>query len=189
MTERKYSIDEIDRMRRSLEDLMTHWQYYGSGASGTPPKAADVEEHLRTHMQNGTEPEELEAQADRQRQEGYARGKHVAEMYEEMRRNAPPPPPPPRTVEEVIERWYASSVAHYEGASDTLDDLYDGFTGSTLKRYANRHAPDGVNITKRDLEKFLDRKGIKARHAMFAKRYDGIMHVLYGDVRSGNYST
>jgi methionine aminopeptidase len=46
MRQRKYSIDEIDRMRRAIvQSRMTQ----------------NVEEHLRTYMMNGTTVEELEA--------------------------------------------------------------------------------------------------------------------------------
>ena len=48
MAERKYSVSEIDQMRRDVAGVM-RW-------AGTP---AEVEDQLRTHMLNGTAPEEL----------------------------------------------------------------------------------------------------------------------------------
>ena len=45
MADRKYSIDEIDRMRRAVHDICRNNDL--------------VEDRLRTYMLNGTEPEEL----------------------------------------------------------------------------------------------------------------------------------
>lgn len=53
--QRKYSISEIDRMRVAISSGMS-WSH---GAKDTPI----IEDRLRTHMLNGTEPEELEAAA------------------------------------------------------------------------------------------------------------------------------
>ena len=57
MVERKYSVAEIDRMRRALERICTPTN------RGYFPAEVEkrVEERLRTYMQNGTDPEELEA--------------------------------------------------------------------------------------------------------------------------------
>lgn len=56
MSEHKYSVSEIDRMRDMLDFL---WE------SGRPyrqdEKRASVEDRLRTHMTNGTTVAELEA--------------------------------------------------------------------------------------------------------------------------------
>lgn len=49
--ERKYTVKEIDRMRRAV----WRWRRY--------PKA-ETEDELRTYLLNGTDPEELEALAD-----------------------------------------------------------------------------------------------------------------------------
>jgi len=57
--QRKYSVDEIDRMRRAIE-----WSY-GDGVFTMADRQADVENRLRTHMINGTDPEELENEASR----------------------------------------------------------------------------------------------------------------------------
>ncbi|UAB76970.1 hypothetical protein INR77_08925 [Erythrobacter sp. SCSIO 43205] len=94
-----------------------------------------------------------------------------------------------KTKDDVIQAWFERKVAQYDGASVTLSELYDDVTGSTLKSFANQHAPDGVDISEKYLGRWLDRKGIRSRGAMFAKRYDGIRHVSYGDVRYGNYGT
>jgi hypothetical protein len=59
MTERKYSITEIDRMRIAIR-----WSY-PSGVYYSNERTADIENRLRTYMQNGTDPEELEAYHDR----------------------------------------------------------------------------------------------------------------------------
>lgn len=53
---RKYSINEIDRMRSAIER-----GFYAPGDS--TKRAAIVEDRIRTHMVNGTEPEELERAA------------------------------------------------------------------------------------------------------------------------------
>lgn len=49
MAERKYSVSEIDQMRRSVTVML----------GGYRASAATVEDHLRTYMINGTSPEEL----------------------------------------------------------------------------------------------------------------------------------
>lgn len=51
MSERKYSVAEIDRMRVALKDCNYIWH------------AHNLEDRLRTYMLNGTDPEELEALA------------------------------------------------------------------------------------------------------------------------------
>lgn len=55
MAERKYSVAEIDRMRRSIR-----WSYPTGISCYEHERAADIENRLRTYMQNGTDPEELE---------------------------------------------------------------------------------------------------------------------------------
>lgn len=59
--ERKYSISEIDQMRRALEALASYRHQVFHPAE----RAAAVEDRLRTHMLNGTDPEELEEEAQR----------------------------------------------------------------------------------------------------------------------------
>lgn len=54
MAERKYSVAEIDRMRRAIECS------YPGGAYYAEQRSAEIENRLRTYMQNGTEPSELE---------------------------------------------------------------------------------------------------------------------------------
>ena len=57
MSERKYSVAEIDQMRRDVREL-------NGGHSGNDMVA---EEMLRTYMLNGTEPDELKEAADKRR--------------------------------------------------------------------------------------------------------------------------
>jgi hypothetical protein len=61
MPDRKYSIQEIDRMRQCIR-----YSY----PSGVPyyehERAADIENRLRTYMLNGTDPKELEELTYRQ---------------------------------------------------------------------------------------------------------------------------
>lgn len=54
--ERKYTVAEIDRMRKAIE-----WSYPCGVSFQRSERDADVENRLRTYMQNGTDPEELEA--------------------------------------------------------------------------------------------------------------------------------
>jgi len=188
--ERKYSLTEIDAMRRAVRDLGTYWQFSSNGASGSPPKDDVVEQQLRTHMQNGTEPSELTEAAAKRHRDGIESAKRSEEfMREHYKANPPPPPRVLRTAEDVIDEWYETCVAKYAGATATARDLYDGVAGRTLKRFANNHAPDGVDISQRDMERYLDRRGVKSRSAMFAKRYDGVQVIIHGNVRSGNYGT
>lgn len=56
--QRKYSIDEIDRMRFAVGRL-----HFSSGPYNPRNEAARLEDLLRTYMTNGTAPEELEAAA------------------------------------------------------------------------------------------------------------------------------
>lgn len=53
--QRKYSVDEIDAMRDSIQRI------YGMYSSN---EAKNIEERLRTFMMNGTDPSELIARAD-----------------------------------------------------------------------------------------------------------------------------
>lgn len=94
-----------------------------------------------------------------------------------------------KTTDDVISGWYDRCVAKYPEATITAADLYDGVSGRTLARFASNYAPDGVNITQKDMERWLEKKGHRSRGAMFAKRYDGIRQIIYGDVRTGNYGT
>jgi hypothetical protein len=59
MPERKYSVSEIDQMRKAVKAI------YGSGIGNcTQAECCQmIEEHLRTYMLNGTDPEELEREA------------------------------------------------------------------------------------------------------------------------------
>lgn len=57
MSERKYSVAEIDRMRDAIFDADS----YEPGGGGIRPEL--VETRLRTYMVNGTEPSELEQKA------------------------------------------------------------------------------------------------------------------------------
>lgn len=55
MAERKYSVGEIDHMRRCIRFS------YPSGVSYyEQERAAEIENRLRTYMQNGTDPRELD---------------------------------------------------------------------------------------------------------------------------------
>lgn len=53
MTQRKYSVAEIDAMRAAIGNSIRR-----------PVDERVIEERLRTHMLNGTEPEELQRAAD-----------------------------------------------------------------------------------------------------------------------------
>lgn len=74
MAERKYSVAEIDDMRDSIR-----WSYPSDTAFYAKERDADIENRLRTYMQNGTDPEELRemrkqaSDADYARQELYQR--------------------------------------------------------------------------------------------------------------------
>lgn len=127
----------------------------------------------------GVEPRIIDLEPERKRQE--AERKRARKERERMAAM--------KTADDVLEEWYARCVAKYSGASEEAKKLYDGLSGRTAKRFANQHAPDGVHITQKDMERFLDKKGVRSRGSMFAKRYDGIQHIAYGDVRSGNYGT
>ena len=66
MSGRKYSIDEIDRMRRAVRTIEGHQPGFRLRGG----KADYIcEERLRTYMLNGTAPEELETEADRRAKE------------------------------------------------------------------------------------------------------------------------
>lgn len=180
---RKYTVAEIDDMRRSIASS------YPSGVSYcADDRAADVERRLQTHMANGTDPGELSTAASERRDREYAAQEAYQERHAKMIASRPAPKPI-LTKADVMEQWFADCVAKYGGTTTTARDLYDGFSGRTLKRFANHHAPDGVNITQGDMERFLDGKGIRSRRAMFDKRYDGVAVVIYGSVSSGNYGT
>lgn len=56
--DRKYSLEEIDRMRKDVATLCAH-----NGGYDPKEQIVKIEERLRTYMANGTEPEELSAAA------------------------------------------------------------------------------------------------------------------------------
>ena len=56
--QRKYSVGEIDRMRKALERICIRPMVPYNPVE----KQREIEEHLRTYMLNGTDPEELEEQ-------------------------------------------------------------------------------------------------------------------------------
>lgn len=52
---RKYTVAEIDRMRRAIE-----WSYPSGVTYYQAERSAEIEDRLRTYMVNGTDPSELE---------------------------------------------------------------------------------------------------------------------------------
>lgn len=71
MAGRKYSVSEIDEMRFNIR------RAFGPGSYYEAERAAAVEDRLRTHMQNGTDPEELRDAADQRMMKEY---QHLQEM-------------------------------------------------------------------------------------------------------------
>jgi glutamyl/glutaminyl-tRNA synthetase len=57
---RKYSVEEIDAMRKSIE-----WSYPSGVSYYAHERSAEIENRLRTYMQNGTTPAELKEMEDR----------------------------------------------------------------------------------------------------------------------------
>jgi len=64
MTERKYTLSEIDAMRKSLLDLCEDNGRMISTNGPPYPKHSEVEDRLRTYMMAGIEPKELREKAD-----------------------------------------------------------------------------------------------------------------------------
>lgn len=62
MTQRAYTLDEIDGMRRAIFYLRTAGQLFGGGLSGDQRRDMErtTEERLRTYMLGGIDPEELQ---------------------------------------------------------------------------------------------------------------------------------
>lgn len=63
MSKGRYTAREIDAMRRAIQAAMTS----GFGFGRYSPSAEAVEMRLRTHMENGSRPDELEAIAEEHR--------------------------------------------------------------------------------------------------------------------------
>ena len=61
---RKYSVEEIDRMRRAI----SRGRFFGDGAYRPAERTEQIESLLRTYMLNGTTPLELEAERQKQLQ-------------------------------------------------------------------------------------------------------------------------
>lgn len=75
MTDRKYTLAEIDRMRNAI-----NWMYPDGVAFYQDERARETEERLRTYMAAGIEPEDLERQMGeyiRARQEAQARMERI----------------------------------------------------------------------------------------------------------------
>jgi len=64
----KYTVDDLNRMRKALEALLAPWRYWKSengtlsGPEG-PVSHEEIERQLVTYMMNQTTPEELEEAA------------------------------------------------------------------------------------------------------------------------------
>lgn len=185
MGERRYSFTEIEDMRGFVRTACfpTSGTYYNP-----QERNAAIELHLQTFMQNGTEPNELKDAATKRLNASFEARERDREFQKEMQAKAPPP----RVLvskDDVIDEWFQTCVAKYEGASVTAKELFDGFGGRTLMSFANQNALDGMYISQRNMERYLEAKGVRSRTAMCAKRYDGIRHIMFGNVRSGNYGT
>lgn len=71
MTQRAYTLDEIDRMRVSVRSILSGGMQRCSGSFGVYPSVqrmwdaedARAEDQLRTYMAGGVSPEELETKA------------------------------------------------------------------------------------------------------------------------------
>jgi len=62
MSDRKYSVAEIDRMREDIGRM------FPLGVAYDPDwRARQIEDKLRTYMLNGTDPDELAAESDKYR--------------------------------------------------------------------------------------------------------------------------
>lgn len=69
MTQRSYSLSEIDQMRRHIDRIMDgvrHWPCggsgffsYGGGSHDGDRRYAEVEDRLRTYMMAGVDPKEI----------------------------------------------------------------------------------------------------------------------------------
>lgn len=84
MSERKYSVSEIDQMRNSVDWMTTPY-----GAYYPEKRKAEIEDRLRTYMLNGTEPRELHEAAmeiSRLRYEAYLASQQRREDW--AKRNA-----------------------------------------------------------------------------------------------------
>lgn len=79
MIERKYSVSEIAKMRDAVTAIE---RLKRDGPAITPPAAAEIESVLQTYMLNGTEPEELQAEAETRRK---AKDAHNAEFRRYLR--------------------------------------------------------------------------------------------------------
>jgi len=67
MTERTYTVSEIDAMRLSVRNLMTTRNFIspdGRSWTETRPDEDVVENRLRTYMMAGVDPADLKAKAD-----------------------------------------------------------------------------------------------------------------------------
>jgi len=82
MPARQYSADEISSMRASIRELETPQHSYYA-----PERDAQVERVLRTHLMNGTSPDELLEAAKAAQEERFATARKAAEMRKLMVKN------------------------------------------------------------------------------------------------------
>lgn len=66
---KRYSLDEIDRMRHAIAT----GGFFDNGSYKESDRTVEVEARLRTYMQNGTSPAELEEWSVRKQQEWWDR--------------------------------------------------------------------------------------------------------------------
>lgn len=60
-TQRAYTVDEVDRMRKAIS-----WSYPDGVSYYPAERAADIENRIRTYMAAGVSPEELERKRNEQ---------------------------------------------------------------------------------------------------------------------------
>jgi hypothetical protein len=89
----------------------------------------------------------------------------------------------------LLDEWYTRKVAKYHEAEQESDELYNGFIGSTFKRFMNNNATEDVNVTQAEMEQMLTNKGHRSNMVCGKLHFYGVRIVLHGDVSQGNWGT
>ncbi len=195
---RAYTMSEVDQIRRYVTSI---WSLDHNGVSyREEERILEIEQRTRTYLAAGVSPEDIEAQAQARHEIFFKHREHMAEVHSRLQdgwREAEKERKGKREEQyghlspkqRVLRDWYDECVAKYDGAAEKARDLYDGYMGRTLCKFVNQRAPDGVNISQVEMERFLDTNGHRKRRVQWDTTYDGIAVIIHGSLHGGNWTT
>lgn len=155
---RIYQVQELDHMRRNLEIMLPRY-----GIRSTGDRVITIEEQLRTHIFNGTEPEALEHAAQEHMTREYER-REKQRVLEKQWADAEKANPRNYTHE-----WFDKKIVAKPEYNVTATDLYN-----SLCDYV-QSVDRSIVIPMSAMEDFLEKKGHPVRRSFtMTRRCTGI---------------